>query len=209
MSVLAGSLVVPRWRAGAVRTWQLVIVHVAWLLCAVPGVTWLGASAAMAYSWDRSAMHGDERFLHHFWSAWRGQWRRTLPLGVTSALVGALLVANMLFLMTQDSAPAAVLFLGTLTLLLLWAMVNLVLVGVVALFPDLAPRHALRESCLLALRHPLATSAGVLGCGVAFAVLVEVSTPLALLTVGLAARVGLLLCHRGLARGAARRRRGA
>lgn len=171
-------------------------MHVAWVVCALPVVTWLGASAAMVHSLDRWVMYGDGRFLHNFGCGWRRHWRRTVPVGAASGLVGALLLANLLFLMTRDSPSAVVLLMGTIGLMLMWAILNLSLVPVIVLFPRLSTRRWLRESFVMAFRRPVSMTGAVLGCLVASAVLYQLFAPLVVLGAGLTAYLGLRLCYR-------------
>ncbi|WP_219419239.1 DUF624 domain-containing protein [Pseudonocardia nigra] len=180
------------------RVAALVLLHGAWVLCAVPVVTWLTASTAMAHSLNRWVMYGDDRFLHNFGSQWRRHWRRTLPVGAISALVLVLLLANLLFLMSRDSAPAVLLLMGTIGLMLVWAMLNISLVPVLALFPRLAIRSCLRETFVMTFRHPFSTIATVLGCIIAAAVLFQVSAAMLIFSAGITGYLGLRLCHRNL-----------
>lgn len=187
-----------RLRARLEHAVGVVLLHGAWLLCAFPVVTWLGSSVAMVHSLDRWIMHGDDRFLHNFWYGWRLHWRRTLPIGAASGLVFALMLANLLFLMTRDSAPAVVLLMGTIGLMLMWAIVNLAFVPVIVLFPQLSTRRCLRESFVMAFRHPLSMIGVVLGCLITSSVLLRIFAPLVILGVGVTAYLGLRLCYRNL-----------
>ena len=176
----------------------VVALHAAWLLCALPVVTWMTSSAAMVHSLDRWVRHGDDRLLLNFRCGWRRHWRRTVPIGAASALVLTLLLANLFFLMTRDSAPAVVLLVTTIGLMLMWAILNLSLVPVIVLFPELSARRCLRESFVMAFRHPLSMIGVVLGCLVASAVLYQLFTPLAVFGVGLTAYLALRRCYRCL-----------
>lgn len=185
-------------RARLIRTVILLLLHGAWLLCALPVVTWLSASVAMVHSLNRWIMHGDDRIFHNFGRGWCRHWRRTLPAGATSALVFVLLIANLMFLVTRDSAAALVLLMGTVAMLVMWAILNLALVPVIVLFPDLSTRRWLRESFVMAFRRPLSMIGVVFGCLVGSVVLLQIFAPLVVLGVGGTAYLGLKLFYRNL-----------
>lgn len=180
------------------RTMAAVALHGAWLLCSLPVVTWLCSSVAMVHSLDRWITYGDDRLVQNFRRGWLRHWRHTVPVGTASALVFAVLLANLLFLMTRDSEAAVVLLIGTLGLMLIWAMLNLSLVTVIALFPGLPARRCVRESFVLAFRRPLSLISVVVGSLVASAVLYQLFMPLVVLSAGLAGFLGLRFCYRGL-----------
>lgn len=189
-----------RARAYLARSAGLVALHAVWLLCALPVVTWMTSSAAMVHSLDRWLRCGDDRLLLNFRRGWRAHVRRTAPLGAVSSLVLALLLVNLLFLMTRTSAPAVVLLIPTIGLLLMWAVLNVSLVPVVALFPDLSTRAWLREGFVMAFRHPASMTGVVLGCLVVSAALYELFAPLVVLGAGLTAYLALGRCYRSLER---------
>lgn len=189
-----------RVRACLTRSAGLVGLHAVWLLCALPVVTWMTSSAAMVHSLDRWLRCGDERLLSNFRCGWRAHVRRTAPLGAVSGLVLALLLINLLFLMTRNSALAVVVLIPTVGLLLMWAVLHVSLVPVIALFPDLTPRAWLRESFVMAFRHPASMTGVVLGCLVVSAALYELFAPLVVLGAGLTAYLALGRCYRSLER---------
>jgi len=134
---------------------NLGVGNVLWFVFSLPVVTWLTAAVAMTHALERWLGAGDGRVMHNFWEGWKLHWRRTLPIGVVSTVVLAILLLNALFLATRDDRSALVLLPPTLVLLAAWLMFHLALIPVIALFPALPPRTWLREAAVLAIRHPL------------------------------------------------------
>lgn len=148
-----------RWehRALNLLEWpaNLGLVNVVWFLFSLPVVTWFTASVALIHSLERWLQAGDGRIASNFWGSWKRQWRRTLPIGVVSTAVLAILLANAIFLVTREVPAALFLLPPTIVLLASWLMLHLALIPVIALFPELPVRTWLREAAVLAIRHPL------------------------------------------------------
>lgn len=178
--------------------WNVVLLSFAWLLFALPVVTWLGASIAMVHSFDDWLARGDDAVLSNFWNGWRRHWWRTLPIGAASTLVLLVLVFNLLFLLAQESSAAFVLAVGTITLIALWTFVHFALVPIAALFPHLPTRQLLRESAVLAFRHPFSMMTISVGCVALASVLLQVFPPLVFVTAGAAGYACLKLSYRNL-----------
>ncbi|MFA9432635.1 DUF624 domain-containing protein [Egicoccus sp. AB-alg2] len=131
---------------------NLVLANLVWFVLVLPVVTWFAAAVALAHSVDAWFRHGDDRMVRNALAGWRLTWRRTLPFGVVSGAVGAVLAVNALFLSTRPAGVATVLLGGTGGLGLLWLGLHLWLVPLLGRHPDLSLRAALAMAANAAIR---------------------------------------------------------
>lgn len=173
-----------------------VVLAIGWAVLCVPVLTWVAATAAVMHSLDRAGRPGDA--VPELWDGWRRHWRRGVPLGAVSLLLLAALLMNLLFLTGQAGAPAFLLLVGTLVLLVLWAMAVLTVVPLLVLAPDLPTGRLVRTGLALALRHPVPGAGLALGTMLLLTGLAQVWVPLAVLAVPAVAWSALALARRHL-----------
>jgi uncharacterized membrane protein YesL len=182
-------------RAFAGRFLGVVALAGLWALCAAPMLTWLPASAALVHALDAGPRSPAEA-LRAFREGLRHHWRDTVPLGTLLLLAPAVLVLNLLFLSGRGSAGAAVLAVGTVALMLIWASAQLALVPVVVLFPAAGPWRWLQAAFVVAFRNPVRNAGLVIVAGVLPAAAFELSPLLVPLCAPLVGHLAMRACLR-------------
>lgn len=128
---------------------QLVLLSVVWLVGCVPLVTVIPATAALYYAVIKSIRRGRGDPLKEFWSAFRRNWRRGIPMSLAAVAAGLLLWINVRACAAQEARSP--LLLGNLILLALVIMIHVYVCPVLSRF-DMKIGGVWKLSFVMALR---------------------------------------------------------
>ena len=91
--------------------WNILVISVLWLLCALPVIT-LGASSTAAYYAAAKAVRHHTGSVHReFFASFRRNFRQSIPLALVMLLLAFLLGLECLYLYSDSRIPAPVLYL--------------------------------------------------------------------------------------------------
>lgn len=153
---------------------NLALAGVAAFLLALPVVTWLVAWIAAGRALHAWLVEDDHRAFVGTFREFAAVWRRSLPASVAATLVVAVLVANVLFLGSQDTPVAFLFGMATVPVAAAVALVVLMLPAAAAEDRDASMGRWLRAAAGLAAARPwgsLALLAIVAAFGLTCAVL--------------------------------------
>lgn len=155
----------PGWEGAALR-WlaypaNLAFAGIAGFVIALGVVTWLCAAVALVRALQRWLEDDLDTVFTTTFRELAATWRRTLPLSIAATVVVALVVADVVFLVTRSSPWAVLLLAALVPLAALGALMVAHLPAAAALARDGSARQWLRLALGLVVTAP-ARSAGVL-----------------------------------------------
>ncbi len=188
------------WEGHALR-WlaypaNLAFAGVAGFLLALGVVTWLSAAVAVGRSLHLWLDGDDDRVFTNTFRELACTWRRTLPLSVAATLALALVVADLAFLNTRDSAVAVVLAAAVVPFAALLVVVLFTVPAAAALAREGSGRQWLVLASKLVLAAPGRTFAVLAVTVTWFALCTAVPTLVPVLGLSVPVFAGLIAARR-------------